>query len=54
MANLIYQNWTPGTILTIHKLAQITIEGFTLPGFCVGVNFPNGVHTSAIIRRCVL
>ena len=53
MANLIYQNWTPGTVLTIHKLAQITIEGFTLPGFCVGVDFPNGVHTSVIIRPSV-
>lgn len=53
MTNLIYQNWTPGTILTIRKLAQITIEGLTLPGFCVGVDFPNGVYTSAIIRPSV-
>ena len=53
MANHIYQNWTPGTIITINKLAHITIEGFTLPVFYVGVAFPNGVQTPAIIRPSV-
>ena len=53
MANLIYQNWTPGTIITIHKLAQITIEGFTLPAFCASIDFPNGVHTPTIIRPSI-
>ena len=53
MANLIYQNWTPGTTLTIRKFVQMTIEGFPLPGFYVEVDFPNGVHTSAIIKPSV-
>ena len=53
MTNITYQNWTPGTIITIHKFVQMAIDGFTLPGFYVGVDFPNGVHTSAIIKPSV-
>lgn len=53
MANIIYQNWTPGTILTIREFVQMTIKGLPLPGFYVGVEFPNGVQTTAIIRPSV-